>query len=235
MQPVKLLERPLYGLSQVDRLLLLTPGTTRRWIEGYERGGRNYPPVIRPKATGREIVTWGEFVETRLLAEYRNAGVSVNRMRPAIERLRDRLGTPYPLAHGSSFLSVAGRELLMAVQGATGLERPLHLVVARHGQIVLTDPSAQFVEAVEFGGDASDGVVERLRLIPEIKRVVVDPLRKFGMPVVRSVPTELIAEQVRAGESLAVIADMYELFLEDVEAAVRYELKRVEATAEPAA
>ena len=88
-----LLDRPVYGTSQVDRLLSLTPGTARRWIDGYVRGGRFYEPVIRPERTGEDVVTWGEFVETRLLAEYRGKNVPMIRMRPAIMRLRELLGT----------------------------------------------------------------------------------------------------------------------------------------------
>ena len=32
--------------------------------------GETYPPVVREEPTGDEAVTWGEFVETRLLSEY---------------------------------------------------------------------------------------------------------------------------------------------------------------------
>jgi hypothetical protein len=63
-----LLERPVYGMGQVDYLLGLTPGTARRWIDGSKRGGRGYAPLVRVEPTGEEIVTWGEFVETRLLS-----------------------------------------------------------------------------------------------------------------------------------------------------------------------
>src|ERR1700675_1890986 len=71
---VDLLNRPTYGLAQVDRLLGLPGGTARRWIDGYERAGKRYPPVVRESSTGDAIATWGEFVETRLLSEYREAG-----------------------------------------------------------------------------------------------------------------------------------------------------------------
>jgi hypothetical protein len=48
-----------------------------------------YPPVVRIEPTGQEIVTWGEFTETRLLAVFRDAGVPMQRMRPAVERRDD--------------------------------------------------------------------------------------------------------------------------------------------------
>ncbi|AEH09401.1 MULTISPECIES: hypothetical protein [Protofrankia] len=85
MDVIDLLERPLYGMSQADRILLLPAGTTRRWVDGYRRGDTAYSPVIRPTSTGDETVTWGEFVETRLLAGFRARGVPMIRLRPAIE------------------------------------------------------------------------------------------------------------------------------------------------------
>lgn len=215
-----LLDRPVYGMSQVDYLLGLTPGTARRWIDGYTRGSRAYAPLVRIDPTGEEIVTWGEFVETRLLSEYRDAGALTKRMRPAIEKLREMFETRYPLAHARPF--VAGRELVLQMQESIGLDRDLQLVVIRNNQIMLTEAAISFYESAEF----DDDVVTRLRPVSAIKEVVVDPLRQFGEPVVRSVRTEIIAEQVRAGESLDAIADIYELDRKLVEAAVRYELIR---------
>jgi uncharacterized protein (DUF433 family) len=221
---VDLLDHPVYGLNQVDRLLGLKPGTARRWIDGYTRSDRDYPPVVRPEPTGSEIVTWGEFVETRLLAEYREAGVPMFHLRPAVERLRDRFATPYPLAHAHPFLDVTGRELVMKVQESVGLERELQLVVARNDQIVLAERAERFTRSATYR--LSDGVVELLRPVAEIAEVVIDPLRQFGEPVVRAVRTEIISEQVRAGESVDAISEIYELARSEVEAAIRYELIR---------
>lgn len=224
---VDLLERPTYGMSQVDRLLALSSGTARRWIDGYVRGGRTYPPVVRVEATGDELVTWGEFVETRLLAEYRNAGVPIIQMRPAIERLRETFNTRYPLALARPF--AAGKELVYQAQEDVNLSPELRLVVIRNGQAILTNPAESFVKSVDFG-DGDTGVV-RLRPFQEIGDVVIDPLRQFGEPAVRSVRTEIIAEQVRAGEEIDTICDLYELTRRQVEAALRYELKTGRAAA----
>lgn len=228
---VDLLERPLYGMAQVDRLLGLTPGTARRWIDGYRRGRKTYPPVVRIESTREEIVTWGEFVETRLLSEYREAGVPLVKMRPAIDRLRERFHPLYPLAHARPY--VAGRELVLEAQEEVGLERKLQLVVIRNQQIVLTEPAERFYRAATFASrnGSDDGVVEQLRPVADIEDVVIHPLRQFGEPVVRSVRTEIIAEQVRAGEPIDTIAGFYELPRSSVEAALRYELVRIEEAA----
>ena len=44
---IDLLARPVYGMAQTDWILRLRPGTARRWIEGYERRGMFYPPIVR--------------------------------------------------------------------------------------------------------------------------------------------------------------------------------------------
>lgn len=230
---INLLARPLYGLGQVDRILGLRNGTARRWIEGYERGGKSYPPVIRQEPTGDEIATWGEFVETRLLAEYRDAGVPLVRMRPAIDRLRDELHTSYPLASARTWLDIQGRELVLKVQEEVGLERELALVVVRSGQQVIewSHPADEFRRSVEWTGADIEAQPRRVRPVAGLSEVVIDPLRGLGEPVIadRGVRTEVIAELVRAGDSTEMIAELYELKRSQVDAAVRYELLRAAA------
>lgn len=231
MSVSELLDRRLFSIPQVDRLLGLTGGTARRWIEGYERSGRRYPPVIRPESIDQPLVTWGEFVEARLVSEYREAGVPVMNLRPAIEKLREDFDTRYPLAHARPFLDVEGRELVMRAQTSVGLERPLQLVVLRNNQLVLTERAKHFADSVEY----KDDVAQRLHPAPDLQDVVIDPLRQFGEPVVRSVPTEIIAEQVRSGDSAEMIMELYELSRKQVDAALRYELLRAKAAVDGAA
>lgn len=219
MDATNLLDRRMYTFGEADRILGLSAGTARRWIDGYRRSGLLHPPVIRAEATGDELVTWGEFVETRLLSEYRHSGVPLVRLRPAVGRLRQEFG-PYPLAHAAPFLEPRGRELVLRIQDSVGLARQLSLVVVRSGQLVLSPETEQFVGSVEFG---DLGQVSLMRPDREVPDVVIDPLRAFGEPAVRAVSTEVIAEQARAGDSLELLAGIYELALDQVQAAVRFE------------
>lgn len=221
MAEIAFLERAIYGMSQVDRILGLRPGTARRWIDGYERGGRSYPPVVRLEQTGADVVTWGEFVETRLLAGYRGRNVSMHRMRPAVVRLRELLGVRYPLAAVRPLIHQ--RDLVYRVQQEVGLGAALSLFeVAKNGQLL---PAAA-LEWFEQSSEVNDeGEVVRVRPLGPGTEVVIDPLRQFGEPVVRNVRTELIAEQFRAGDPVAAIAETYELTEAQVEAALRYEMQ----------
>jgi uncharacterized protein (DUF433 family) len=233
---IDLQDRLVYGFGQVDHILGLKAGTSARWIDGYQRAGKSYPPVIRPERTGADVVTWGEFVEARLLAEYRDAGVPLVRMRPAVEKLREELNTRYPLASAKTWLAVDGRELVRKVQDAVGLDRRLLIVVRNDQQMLDWSVAAQeFADSLQWEdvghGRAKRQEVTSLRPDPAIREVVVNPLRRFGEPSTRGVPTEVIRELYVAGDPIEMIAELYQLPRELVEAAVRYELRAAEAYA----
>lgn len=214
-----MLDRAIYSYADVDRLVGLHAGTARRWLEGYERGGRFYDPVLRPEPCGADAVTWGEMVEARLLAEFRRRDVPVQRMRPAIVLLREEFG-PYPLAHARPFLEVEGRELVRVVQEQVKLERRLQLVIVRNNQLILAENTERFSSAVDY----AEGVAGRLRPDPRTPEVVMDPVRSFGQPTIRNVRTESLAEDYRAGTSREDLADLYDLSVQQVDAAIRFEL-----------
>lgn len=217
--PASLLDRQIYGYSDIDRLLTLPRGTARRWIDGYDRAGVHYPPVIRSERTGGDTVTWGEFVETTLLAEFRAKGASMQRLRPAVMRLREEIGD-YPLAHARPFLDIGGRELVQRVQHEVGISGDELLVVVRSGQLMMSSPVKRFVQEIHYADDKADLVIPtRYGGI-----ITLDPLHQYGRPVVRSVPTDVVAEQFRAGESTSSIADLFDLTTEQVEQALRFEL-----------
>jgi len=216
---ISLLDRAIYSYGDVDRLVGLHAGTARRWLEGTMRKGRFYEPILRPEPTGGDVVTWGEMVEARLLSEFRTRSVPLQRLRPAIIRLREEFGR-YPLAHARPFLEVEGRELVRLVQDEVGLERQLRLVVVRSGQLLLDVGTARFREAIDYEND----VAGRMRPDARTPNVVMDPMRAFGQPAVRNVGTAALAEDYRAGADREELADLYELSSTQVDEAIRFEL-----------
>ena len=190
----------------------------RAWLDGYERGGIFYQPVIRPEHTGDGIVTWGEFVELGYLREYRRKGVPLQRLRPVIAALRDEYCTLYPLATAKPF--VHGRDLVLMLQRQNDLPDPLAIVVVSGQTILLADEAKRFFRKVEF--DAQDAA-RLVRPVGTASSVVIDPLVRFGRPSVRGVSTDRLWELHDAGESLGVISAGYDLPEHEVRAAVAYE------------
>lgn len=214
----KLLERPLYSMSEAARLLALPPGTVRRWVDGYDRRGVSYPPVIRTERTGNDEVTWGEFVETGYLREYRRKKVSLQYIRPVVDGLRREYGTPYPLAHFRPFVS-ENRRLVLALQEDAHVPRQLHMVEYRSGQLLLAPEAEAFLDKIEFDGD----LAHRMHPGGSASPVVIDPRRSFGVPTIRGIRTEILTELFLAGETIQDIASWHDLSEEEVQAAIRWE------------
>ena len=105
---IDLLERPTYSFGQVDGLLRLSREQRSAGSMATTAPG-SATPVIREATTTDPFVTWGEFVEARLLSEFRQAGVPMLHLRPVVDELRQRFGVRYPLASARLWLEPAGR------------------------------------------------------------------------------------------------------------------------------
>ncbi len=217
------LERELYDVPLAAEILGVPRTTLHYWLEGGDRRGRTYAPVLRPAATGSHAVTWGEFVEARYLREYRRSlGATMQNLRAFIEHLRDELAVPYPLASARPWVG-PGRHLFISAQEKAGLPPELWACVEpQSGVMLLLPPAESFLERVEFD-PAENGAVVRLRPSGPDSAVVIDPEVRFGSPVVGGIPTETIAEQVDAGDSVESVARDFGLDLATAIDALRFE------------
>jgi len=221
--PASVLNREVYSEPEAARLLGLAPSTLRYWLNGGERRGRVYPPVIRREAVDRRWVTWAEFIEAGWLSEYRRSkGIPMLELRDFIGQLRDEMGVPYPLAHHRPFTS--GKKLILRAQDAAHLDPGDYLVAAVGEQrLLLTHWSAKFVDRVEWKGDIAGAWKpdanprSTVRASPEVR---------FGKPAVSGVSTLSIFEQSEAGASLDEIATDFDLSKRDVRWAISYEIGR---------
>jgi uncharacterized protein (DUF433 family) len=219
---VSVLEREVFSEAEAARLLRVPQSTLHYWLEGGERRGRSYKPVLRTELRSGRSVTWAEFVEAGLLREYRRThGVPMVELRAFIDLLRERFDVPYPLADRRPY--VAGRKLVLEAQTAAGLGPDYCLVAAVGDQLLLTPPSAAFVERVTWDGDVAAGwrpasdPQSPVRILPDVR---------FGKPSVKGISTEVVWEQDDAGLDVEEIAEMFQLDVADVRWALAYEFSQ---------
>src|SRR5690625_1914407 len=213
-----LLEREQYTIAEAAALLKVARNTLHYWLEGSKRDHKTYPPVIRQTPTGKNTVTWGEFVEAGFLCGYRrDLKVSLGELRNFITILRKRLGTAYPLATQQPW--VFGQKLVLEAQQQAGLPEALWLYEPVGGQGVLPlQPTEAFLKRAVFEND----IVARWRPLPD-KPVFIDPELRFGKPSIKGISTQVLWEYSVDGYSTEEIASDFALTITDVRSALDYE------------
>jgi uncharacterized protein (DUF433 family) len=218
MTDLSVLDREMFAEAEAARLLRLPPSTLHYWLEGGERRGKTYQPILRVERTGTRVVTWAEFVEAGLLRGYRKHQVPMAQLRHFIDDLRQQYGVPYPLAHHQPFVS--GKQLVLAAQEAAGLDGEFWLVTYAGSQLILTPPSQSFVERVTWDGDVAASW--RPHDDPQ-SPVVMTPDVRFGRPAIKGISTDVVREHDDAGESVEEIAEAFGIDADDVRWALAYE------------
>jgi uncharacterized protein (DUF433 family) len=218
-------QTPLYSVAEASRYLGVSNSTFRAWAKGYTRrgGGRNdvhgdavVTTISKQPRTGPSIPFIG-LAEGLVLAGIRKSGVPLQRVRPALDRLRDEFGLDHVLA--SKQLYTDGAEVLYDFgEDELEAEAVMRLVVVRNGQHMFTEVVEQYLKRIEF---AADGYASVIRLPSyDHAEVIVNPQRGFGQPTFARGGARLedVLGMFWAGESLATVAAEYgvpEVQLED--------------------
>ncbi|MEC3974566.1 DUF433 domain-containing protein [Amycolatopsis sp. H20-H5] len=218
------LDQEMYTEPEAARLLAVPPTTLNYWLEGGERRGKLYEPIVREtRKGGHPAVTWAEFVECAWLRQYRRKHqVPMKELRAFISQLRDKLGVPYPLAHAKAF-AYQGKLIIEETQRSVGLDPEFYLVAPVGGQMMLTAPGEEYHERLHY----ADEIVTAWRPHDDPKSsVLIQPNVRFGRPAVAGISTDVLWEQVDAGASIAEVAEDFGISSRDVRWAVSYESAR---------
>lgn len=220
-----LLTRPLYSYAEADRLAGVSRSTSRRWVKGYnyrnEWGERITQPSITagPDTEPEEGVSFFDLVGIKAIDGLRRLGFGTRTIRKVVEYCQDELGVAYPLAT-ETFKADRRRiymeagdgqliEVLGGLQGAQAWDRILDPFLA--------DLDYQYEFARRWWPLGKD----------DNKLVVVDPDYGFGLPVITGsgVRTEIVAEQIGAGDAVEEVAYDFNITPEQIAAALELENK----------
>ena len=219
-------ETPLYSVAEASRYLGVPDSTFRAWATGYthrvpgraEVHGDPIVTTIGGQPRGAATIPFVGLAEGMVLTGIRKAGVPLQRIRPAIDRLDAEFGLEHVLA--SKQLYTDGAEVLFDF-GKNDGETVKQLVVVRNGQHVFTEIVERYLQRIEFG---SDGYAKVLRLPGyQHAEVVIDPQRGFGQPTFMrgGARVEDALGLFQAGESLATVAEEYGVPESQLEDALR--------------
>lgn len=208
---------PRYRLAEAAKIIGMPVPTLRTWFRGWP-GGK--PAVLAPDggAASPLILSFFNVVEARFLDAYRRRGVSMQRVRRALNFVSEHLsGFDRPLLKPE--FETDGRALFIELQ-ETG-KTPMLLDATGGGQLVWPEAVRVHFQSLVFDdrGDPS-----RLWL-DNRHEVMLDPRFGWGLPVIAGsgVRTDVLFERSEAGEELDAIAEDFSLKTSQFETAVAWE------------
>jgi uncharacterized protein (DUF433 family) len=218
-------EQPAYGLTEASRYLSIPSATLRSWVAGRkyptESGPRFFKPIIQLPEDVRAGLSFVNLVEAHVLdAIRRHHQVPLGKIRQAIHYLQKHFSSTHPLAEQR--FQTDGIDLFVEKFGQL-------INVTQSGQMALRELLKAYLHRVER--DASGTAVKlypftRKRDLSEPKVVVIDPRISYGRPVLvgTGIPTAIVAERYKAGESIDELAEDYGRSRNEIEEAIRCEL-----------
>jgi uncharacterized protein (DUF433 family) len=221
-----ILATPAYPFAEAAHYLNIPLSTLRAWCLGQRHGAgkRAFKPVIRLDGDDRRALSFLNLVEAHVLAAIRRQyQVPLPKVRQALSYVSKKLNTDRPLANAE--FQTDGLDLFIEKLGSL-------INVTREGQTEMADVMRDHLRRIERN---THGVPVRLFLFTrtdEIRNqpspVVVDPQIAFGRPVLagRAVPTAVLADRFKAGDTLTQLAEDYDTSPQNIEEALRCELER---------
>ena len=212
----------IYTFPEASRLARVPLRSIRRWALGYEfvsRGERrSMPPVLKPQLqpiNGVPALGFLDLQEIRFLHAFRSHGVSWHTLRMATERARAIVGRDHPFSTGR--FRDDGKRIMTEVAAKSGDAALEDIVSKQFGFSRIIKP---YLKGLEF----ADGYIVRWFPGPD-QRIVVDPARSFGQPVLTrgGIPTIVLAKAYKAEKSFGKVARWYETDVPSVRAAVTFE------------
>ena len=217
---------PAYSISEAAHYLGVPTSTLRSWFAGqtYHHDGerRQFHAVIRPADPKSHSLSFSNLVEAYVLTAIRRKHhIGLPTIRRSINYLVKKLGSKRPLLEEQ--FATHGADLFVERVGQI-------INLSKNGQIEIADLIRAYLERVE-----RDAKGVPIKLYPfmrsqppreQPRTAVIDPRVSFGRPVVAGtgIPTAVLAEQFKAGDTVPVLAKDYGASEEAVWDAIRCEL-----------
>jgi len=219
-------EIPAYRFSDAASYLGIPTTTLRSWVKGmtYSHEGSKgfFKPVFSLPDSKASLLSYLNLVEAFVLSGLRREHrIDLSKIRVAIKTLQREFKSKHPLADHE--FQTNGVDLFVSRYGQL-------VNVGRDGQLAMRSILEDYLTRVEHdptGRAACLYPFIRLTGTEQPRSVVINPYVSFGKPVIAGtgLPTRVVAERFKAGDSVPQIAADYGRKEEEIDDAIRYELR----------
>ena len=170
----------LYTLTEAAAFTGIQARNINRWLFGYKAGNREYSALWHPQLATQGLkvkaIGFHDLLEIRFVNAFRQHGVSLQAIRSAADHARELFRQRYPFTR-KRFLT-DGRSIFTEVFEETGDETLLDLVKRQYVFKQVVSPS--LYSGIEYDHDDA----KRWFPMRNSRRIVLDPDRAFGKPIV---------------------------------------------------
>lgn len=225
----KLLGVGLYSVPEAARFVSfgvkkrVPAQAIHRWLWGYRYrtsdGEQVAPPLWSPELPSlgdSRLLSFHDLVESLFVAVFRGQGVSLQTIRRIIQRAADLMDHSYPLS--SLAFKTDGQSI---VADLVDKRERRHVFDLDTGQSLLEIVFDRLRAGLEY----SELLAARWWPMGTDRRVVIDPKRSFGRPIVskEEVPTAALAGAFQAEGSIKAVTHWYGVSEQSVKDALEYE------------
>jgi len=205
-------EASLYGSVSLNKL--------SRWVFG----ATNSVPVIVSRLKNQQLISFYDLVQAMAINKAREFGVSLFKIRQAIDVAKSRYNVEFPLAYNHKLVWF-DNDLHISFPNDTLIQ-----VSGRGRHQSLMRPIVEpFMVDLHFN---SEGLVIRYTPFKKYGRqVILDPTKQFGQPLIGNTGyrADVLDNAFSVERSVELIASIYNIDIKDVKVAVAYMKKIREA------
>ncbi|MGH7146037.1 MAG: DUF433 domain-containing protein [Planctomycetota bacterium] len=222
--PNEIFGQGAYTVSQAAKLISVSYQRLRRWFQGYsyvhKRKRVNALSVWRGDWAGTKqegLLTFRDMIEARFIIELRARGISWKSIRVAADQAREALGTNHPFS--SQKIGTLDKRIFARVPDPKGGESLFDLVTKCYA---LDGILNKYIRDLEYS--EADEVI-RWYPLHDRNKVVLDPKRQFGQPIVakEGVQTAVLYAAYQAENSVERVAAWYDVSRASVQSAIDFE------------
>ncbi|MEO0458817.1 MAG: DUF433 domain-containing protein [Cyanobacteria bacterium P01_A01_bin.114] len=218
---------PTYSIGDAAQYLRIPAATIRSWTVGrkYPKADGNgfFLPLIPIPERKPRLLSFTNMVEVHVLRAIRqHHNIDLDKVRNALDYLEESSRISHPLAHAEFqtdgvdlFIERYGKLINASTAGQTELKASLKT----HLERIEPDDKGLAIKLYPFTRTHEENN-------PRI--VVIDPRIAFGRLVIEGtgIPTSILAERYRAGDSIDDLAEDYRCDRPQIEEAIRCELPK---------
>src|SRR3990167_335555 len=219
----------LYTFGEASRLTNIPAREISRWLVGSvgsNKGEKTYYEPLWESELNKEKVrgiSFHDLLELRFVKHFREVGVSLQTIRIASTHARELFGSSYPFT--SRKFKTDGKTIFCEALEESGEASLLNLKKRQYALEKIVSPS--LYASIEFSEDET-----ALRWFPlqNSKKIVIDPQRAFGKPVLTSegLRTDILFEAYLAeGKDKKKVSRLFDVPVKAVELAIQFEERMV--------